>query len=216
MDRRASIWHSAASSLILIFSSYALGQEFNVGEITQLQGEITALEFVTPHRKLNLSKKSPLKEECSILSGEDSFYTAKLLDGSWIRVSPKTKLSFDYDPNEKTIKINLYLGSIKILFSTNLNQRKIEKIIVYTAGLKLESADGKFSIMRNILTNESSIFVEKGLVMASLENNLNQQIYLHAREKLIMPDRQKQLPEIETIKDKEMKAIHSKFYLKIK
>ena len=216
MDRRASIWYSTASCLILILSSYALGQEFNVGEITQLQGEITALEFAAPYRKVSLSKKSALKEENSILSGEDSFYNAKLLDGSWIRVSPRTKLSFDYDPIQKTILINLYSGSIKILFSTNLNQRKIEKIIVHTADLKIESADGKFSLMRNILTNESSVFVEKGLVMASLQNNLNQQIYLHGREKLILPDRQKVLPGTEVIKDKEMKTIHSKFYLKIK
>lgn len=214
MDRRSSKYFSTISCLIVFYSQTTFGQEFNLAEISQLKGEVTSLEFAPPHTKKELSKNSIIKTESSILSHDESFYTAKLFDGSWIRVSPKTKLSFNFKPEEKIIQINLYAGSIKILFSTNLNNHKAEKIIVKAADLIIESVDGKFSVIRNNLINQSSVYVEKGLVMGSSELIPQKQTLLHSREKLTIQDREKINPEVENITEKEMKYIHSKFYLK--
>lgn len=213
MDRRASIFRTAISCLIISGAQSIFAQAFNLAEISQIKGEVTSLEFSAPHTKIELSKNSVIKTESSILSHDNSFYTAKLFDGSWVRVSPKTKLSFNFYPQEKVIEINLYSGSVKILFSTNLNNHKVEKIIINSADLKIESVDGKFSIIRNNLINESSVYVEKGLVIGSSVQTPNKQAILHAREKLVIQDREKRLPETERITEKEMKYIHSRFYL---
>lgn len=214
MDRRASIFRTAISCLIIFWTSSTSAESFNLAEISQIKGEVTSLQFSAPHTKTELSKNSVIRTETSILSHENSFYTAKLFDGSWVRVSPRTKLSFNFYPQEKIIEINLYSGSIKILFSTHLNDHKVEKIIINSADLKIESVDGKFSIIRNNLINESSVYVEKGLVIGSSTQIPHKQAILHAREKLVIQDRLKTLPETDEITEKEMKYIHSRFYLK--
>jgi ferric-dicitrate binding protein FerR (iron transport regulator) len=207
--------------LLSLFFIFALtphplkAQSFELGAITQTQGEATYFPFFPPFEVQTLKTQDKIKEKGSYLTQENAYFTMKLFDGSWVRISPKTKLTFEFDPTEKILVVHLYTGSLKILFSTQLNQNKIHKLMVKSSGLSFESVDGKFSVVRNLLTDETSVYVEKGAVVATRGNEDQKGMQpVHGQESLTLKDREQGLGTPLKLSEKEIKFLNSKFYLR--
>lgn len=217
MDRKKTCSRVAASCLIsFIFSLPLSATTHRLGKITQAEGEITFLNF-TPRLPVKEVKKSEqLLTGGSYLTQDSSYFTVHLFDGSWIRVSPRSKIFAEFDPQDKVITIHLLTGSIKALFSSELNQKKLSKFIIKSADTTFETVDAKYTVSRNPLTDTSSVSVEKGTVIATqtVRDERKDMEIIHARETTSIQDRHQDIPSPREMSDKEMKFLHPSFYLK--
>jgi ferric-dicitrate binding protein FerR (iron transport regulator) len=189
---------------------------FNLGHITQAEGEITFLNYAPPHELVQVKKKQHIQTDGSYLTQDTSFMTVKFFDNSWLRASPKSKFTLEYHPNTKTMFIHLYSGSVKILFSTHLNENKVQKFIVKSADTTFETVDAKFSVVRSNVLDLNSVYVEKGAVIAT-QNVLNQKKdmeIVHAKEMVSVKDNDSNIESPTEMTEKEMKFLHSSQYLK--
>lgn len=203
-----------ALALTLSFSLQATGHK--LGTITQIDGEVTYLNFMPPHALKQVKMKNHLLTDGSYLTQDNSFFTVKLFDGSWLRVSPKSKIAFEFTPDNKTLTIHLFSGSLKTLFSSELNNKKLEKLVIRSAGATFETVEGKFTVSRNTVNDVSSVYVEKGTVIASqyVLNDKKDMELVHARETTAINDRDTDIESPRKMTDKEIKFLHPSFYLK--
>lgn len=187
-----------------------------LGKITQAEGEITYLNFTPPHPITNVKVNQQLLTDGSYLTQDESFLTVLLFDGSWLRVSPKSKIAAEFDPNSKTLTIHLFTGSLKALINTNENGKKIEKLIVKSSGATFETVEAKFTVSRNTVSDLSSVYVEKGTVLSTqhLQNNKTDVELVHSRETTTINDLDSDIESPRKMTDKELKFLHPSFYLK--
>jgi ferric-dicitrate binding protein FerR (iron transport regulator) len=204
-------------SIAILFPLNSLAGTFNLGKITQAEGEITFLNFAPPHQLNKVSIKERLQSDGSYLTQESSFMTVELFDGSWLRVSPKSKFTLEFQPTSKVILVHLFSGSVKILFSTHLNENQVQKIIVKSADTLFESVDAKFSVVRSPLTDTNSVFVEKGTVMAiqHVFNEKKDVELVHAKETASVKDNQMDIESPRQMSEKEIDFLHPSHYLKL-
>lgn len=203
-------------SLFLLLPAFANAGTFNLGKITQAEGEITFLNFAPPHKLSQVKIKQQLMSDGSYLTQEASFMTVELFDGSWLRASPKSKFTIEFQPASKVILVHLFSGSIKILFSTHLNDNIVEKIIVKSADTLFETVNAKFSVVRSPLTDMNSVFVEKGTVMTiqHVFNEKKDMEIVHAKETASVKDNQTDIESPRQMSEKEMNFLHPSHYLK--
>jgi hypothetical protein len=142
--------------------------------------------------------------------------TIKFFDGSWLRVSPKSKFTVEYQPQASIILVHLYTGSIKILFSNHLNKNKVQKIIVKTTDTLFETVDGKFSVIRSPVLDMNSVYVEKGTVLTTQHvlNKRKDMEIVHTGEMVSVKDNESDIESPTKMSEKEMKFLHSSKYLK--
>lgn len=204
-----------ASTLLLPLSTVAA--PFNVGKVTQAEGEVTFLDFAPPHHKLSKVKsQTSFVTDGSYLTKDDAFLTVQFFDGSWLRMSPRSKVSVEFEPVAKVITIHLFTGSIKLLISSSQNDHRVEKLLVKSADALIESSEGKFTVVRNPITDISSVYVEKGMVLA-MQNGMSEDknvTLVHRQETTSLKDRQHEFEAPRKMTDKEVKFLHPSFYLK--
>lgn len=204
-------------SCLLLFPLLAQAGTFKLGNITQAEGEITFLNFAPPHEIINVKEKQKLLSDGSYLTQDTSFMTVELFDGSWLRVSPKSKFAIEFQPHSSAILIHLFTGSIKILFSNHLNENQVQKVIVKSADTLFESVNAKFSVVRSPLNDLNSVFVEKGTVVA-IQHVLNEKKdveLVHAKETTSVKDNDLDIESPRRMSDKEIKFLHPSNYLKL-
>jgi hypothetical protein len=220
MDRTEKNSRNAGRSLIFAFfflSFVAKAQPYKLGVVTQAEGEISFLEYAPPHHRLKTIKpQQTFLTDGSYLSQDDSFLTVRLFDEtSWLRLSPRSKFSAEFRPTNRTLTIYLFTGSIKVLFSSILSQKKIDKVVVKSADGSFESTEGKFTVVRNNIADTSSVYVEKGTVMSSLNNETSQILLMvHAQETTSITDRRNEVASPRKMTDKELNFLHPSKYLK--
>ena len=187
-----------------------------MGTITQSEGEITFLNYAPPHALNKVQKDQMLLADGSYLTQDSSFMTVKFFDDSWLRVSPMSKFSVEYQPHSSIILIHLYTGSVKILFSTQLNKNKVQKFIVKSADTLFETVDGKFSVIRSPIFDTNSVYVEKGTVVTTQHvlNKRKDMEIVHTGEMLSVKDNESDIKSPTKMSEKELKFLHSAQYLK--
>ncbi len=215
MVRTKTVTRIAVGCLALLLQSPSFANDFRLGELTQSKGEISYLGFASPHTVLEVKKGDVLKTEGSYFTKEQGHFTAKLFDGSWLRVSPRTKISLGFNAQERILELTVFVGSVKVLFSSATNQNKVAKIIVRHADTFFESTEGKFSVVRNPLTSETSVFVEKGLVTGYFDfpGENKDKVVVHTKEMSSVKDRTWDFDEPKSISENQLKFLNSTFYL---
>jgi hypothetical protein len=191
-------------------------EPYKLGVVTQAEGEISFLDFTPPHHRLKTIKaKHTFLTEGSYLTQDDSFLTVRMFDeSSWLRLSPRSKLAPEFNPKNKTLIIHLFTGSVKVLFSSTLSQEKITKIVVKSADGSFESSEGKFTVVRNNITDTSRVYVEKGTVVSSFNSDSSQDLEIvHAQETTTITDRQSEVPSPRKMTEKELRFLHPSKYL---
>ncbi len=195
----------------------ALAEPYKLGVVTQAQGEISFLNFTPPHRLLTtIRPKQTFLTDGSYLTQDDSFLTVRMFDdSSWLRLSPRSKFAPEFQPKSKTLIIHLFTGSVKILFSSTLSQNRIAKVVVKSADGSFECSEGKFTVVRNNITDTSSVYVEKGTVVSSYNSEATQDLEIvHAQETTTITDRNSEVPSPRKMTEKEISFLHPSKYLK--
>ncbi len=187
-----------------------------MGNVTQAEGEISFLHFSPPHKLVQVKPMEQVSTNGSYLTQESSFLTMKLFDGSWLRISPRSKFTIEFQPYTKAILIHLFSGSIKILFSNHLNNKIVEKIIVKSADTLFESVEAKFSVVRSPLIATNSVFVEKGtvVVIQHVFNEKKDIEIVHAKETASVKDNELDIESPREMSEKEINFLHPSRYLK--
>ena len=217
MDRRSKqrkFLSSCLTLIILSFSTEALSQIFEVGVITQLEGEVSFLEFAPPH-KINQNKvQDKLLTGGSYLAKDDSYITVKIFDESYLRLNPKSKISLEYSPDAKELKIFLFNGSLKAILGQSPKSR-LEKMIIHAGGSQFESTAAKFTVSRNPIKDSSSVYVEKGVVIAHLfqRDQKKDSEIIYQNETTTVIDTDSEISESRNMKEKEIKFLHPSKYL---
>lgn len=222
MGRRKKIYSRTTNgclsvALLLLISGSGWSAPFKLGTITQAQGEITHLDFTPPEHKLTHVKKgSTFFTEGSYLTQDESYLTVQLFEGSWLRLSPGSKISSEYDPEAKQITLHLFTGSIKVLFSIGINHLQVEKLVVKSADALFETVDAKFTVVRSPITDSSSVYVEKGAVLAQhgSQKNAFASTLIHAQETTSLTDRENRFASARKMTEKELKYLHPSQYIK--
>ncbi len=220
MVRKKTYTRVAASCLIgglLLFPLSGFTAPFNLGQVTQAEGDITFLDFAPPHHKIsNVKESTKFITDGSYLTKDDSFLTVQLFDGSWLRLSPRSKVSAEFDPTGKVITLHLFTGSVKLLISSSQNGEAVQKLVVKSADALFEATEGKFSVVRNPITNVSSVYVEKGMVLAMQNgSSQNNEVKLvHREETTSLKDRDVDFESPRKMTEKEIKFLHPSSYLK--
>ena len=218
MDRTKKITRNSICCLIttlILWAPKALSTNHQLGLVTQLEGEITFLDFVKIKTITNVKEKDHLHTDGSYLTHDDAFFNVQLFDGSWLRLNPKSKISLEFNPETKTLTIFLLTGSMKILYDQARKERKLEKIIVQSAGATFETVGAKFTVTRNLLTDQSSVYVEKGTVIATqyVQHQKQDMELVHAKEKTTINDRENDVESPRKMSDKEIHFLNPKNYL---
>lgn len=186
-----------------------------IGTITQTHGTITFFPFKNHEKVLKVNKKSPLLSDGSYLIQDNSFLTAKLFDGSWLRVSPRSKLALDIDHKNKIVLIHLFTGSLKILISNKASQGKLEKISIKSGDTIISASNTKFSAIRNPIFENFSVYVEKGIVsMTKKIMGQSSTQLIHAMETVSVKDKASTIRTPRRISEKEIKFLQNALYLK--
>ena len=191
--------------LFPLFAQERLPQ--TLGEITQIEGTVTFLQWRSGAKVQEVKKGDFLWTEGSFLTHDDGYFSAKLLGDSFIKTTPETKFALDYHPQEKKLTINLFTGSLKILISQH-KKSHFEKIIVKGADASFEASDAKFSVVRSPLLNSLSVYVQKGVVTTS-RGEANQLV--HANETSTINEKTSGIPSPRNIQQKELKFLEQTF-----
>lgn len=189
-----------------------------MGKVTQATGELTFFSYLPPQQIKTVKTNETLLNQGSYLSQDKAFLTAQLFDGSWVRLGPESKFSVEFDPTSKHITIYLFKGSLKVLFSTQMNKLQAQKLIVKSGDALFETSEGKFSVVRNSLSDSTSVYVEKGLVVAE-QSHLGEKKdveLVHTNEVAEVKDRGADILPAHKISEKEMSYLKSNSHLKFK
>ncbi len=203
--------------LITCFTTFNVqANSHSVGQFTQVTGEVTFFNFTGLRRVSSVSETEKLVTGGSYLTQDDSFFTANLNNEGWLRVSPRSKIALEYDPNTKTLKISLFTGSLKALISSTDKMNFLDRVIIQSAGASFEAVDAKFTISRNNLEDTSSAYVEKGSVLAwqSIQHEKKDSEILHNNETTTISDRIQDISSPRKMTNKEIKFLHPSHYLK--
>ncbi len=217
MDRKSKIKKFSTSGLVFLlifFSEMLNAQTFDLGVVTKVEGEVSFLEFSPPHRLSQTQKDSQLQSGGSYLAKDDSFMTVKIFDESFLRLNPKSKISLEYDPASKELKIFLFNGSLKAILGQSPKSR-LEKMIIQSGGSQFESTAAKFTVSRNLIKDSSSVYVEKGIVIANVyhrEQKKDSEI-IYQNETTTISDNDLEISSAKTMKEKEIKFLHPSNYL---
>lgn len=205
----------ALTGLFLISSTISYAEEYNLGNVFQAKGEMSFLEFAAPNKLTMLKVSDKVRTGGSYLTRDYSNATFKLVGDTWLRASVRTKFYFEFEPNQKVLTINLQSGSVKVLFSSFLSKQQINKIIINSADAVFESVEGKFSVVRNNLTDESSVYVEKGMVNASLieRGGPRPAVPVHKHETTSIKDHDQFVASPSVMTNKELRFLKSAFYI---
>ena len=218
MDRTKTLTRNAICCLItslLLFAPKAIGADHQLGIIKQIEGEITYLDYVKVKTVSKVKEKDQLQTDGSYLTHNDAYFNVHLFDGSWLRLNPKSKISLEFYPETKTLTIFLLTGSMKILLDIDRKEKKLEKVIVQSAGATFETVGAKFTVTRNLLMDQSSVYVEKGTVVATqyVQYQKQDMELVHAKEKTTINDREKDVESPRKMTDKEIHFLNPKNYL---
>lgn len=218
MDKFKNKYSKSCGLIFLLLSTYSFAQEVpkSLGTVTQVHGEVTYLPFNLPTQKKIIKQNDTVLPNGSYLSYEDSFLTVKLFEGNYLRLSPKSKFSLEFDPKEKNFTLHLFTGSVKVLFSQKLNQGLTQKFIIKSGDSEIEASDAKFTVVRNPVMDSISCYVEKGMAIVSqyqLTEKKDSE-YVHAMEMISTQDRNPEIAPAQKMKEKELRFLHSSFYLK--
>ena len=205
--------------LFLLFAQHSIkanAQAFNIGNITQAEGESTFFHYLPPQRLIQVKKDQNVRMGGSYLTQDSSFITIKFFDGSWLRISPKSKISIEYLPESKQILIHLFTGSVKTLFSRKLSQGGILKFVVKSADTFFETVGAKFSVVRNAVSNTNSIYVEKGsvIIIQNVANERKDMEIVHRNEMTSVKDNEHDIMSPRKMSEGEVKFLHPSKYLK--
>lgn len=217
MDRTKTNTRNAICCLIAVLilcAPKAMSAGHQLGLITQLNGEITYLDFLKYKTLNNVKEKDQLQTDGSYLTHDDAFFNVHLFDGSWLRLNPKSKISFEFHPETKTLTIFLLTGSMKLLLDKDRKEKQLEKVIVQSAGATFETVGAKFTVTRNLLTDQSSVYVEKGTVIATqyLQYQKQDMELVHASEKTTINDRENDVESPRKMTEKEIHFLNPKNY----
>ena len=217
MDRRSkprSFFSSCLILFIIIISQESLAQIFELGSATQVEGEITFLEFSPPHRLSSVTKNQKLLTGGSYLAKDDSYMTVKIFDESYLRLNPKSKISLEYNPDLKEIKVFLFSGSLKAILGQSPKSR-LEKMIIHSGSSQFESTAAKFTVSRNPIKDSSSVYVEKGAVMTNLflRDQKKDTEIIYQNETTTVLDTDAEISESRSMKEKEIRFLHPSKYL---
>jgi ferric-dicitrate binding protein FerR (iron transport regulator) len=218
MDRTKTLTRNAICCLItslLLFAPKAMSAGHQLGIINQIEGEITYLDYVKVKTVTKVKEKDQLQTDGSYLTHNDAYFNVHLFDGSWLRLNPKSKISLEFYPETKTLTIFLLTGSMKILLDIDRKEKKLEKVIVQSAGATFETVGAKFTVTRNLLMDQSSVYVEKGTVVATqyVQYQKQDMELVHAKEKTTINDREKDVESPRKMTDKEIHFLNPKNYL---
>lgn len=203
--------------LITCFTTFNVqANSHSVGQFTQVSGEVTFFNFTGLRKVSSVSEREKLVTEGSYLTKDNSFFTANLNNEGWLRVSPRSKIAMEYDPNSKTLKISLFTGSLKVLISSTDKMTFLDRVIIQSAGATFEAVDAKFTISRNNLEDTSSAYVEKGAVLATqyIQYEKKDSEILHSNETTTINDRVEDISSPSKMTNKEIKFLHPSQYLK--
>lgn len=219
MVRRKTFTKILKSGLILclVWSiQNSLAQSYQVGAITQLEGQVSFFDFFKK-QIIPLKKNQDIFTSGSYLTQDDSFLTVKIVGGHYLRLNPKSKISIEYEPEDKTLRVILLAGSVKALKFKSKNST-IDKIFIQSGATTFEASEGKFSVNRNLIDDSSNVYVEKGLVIVgqTINQTKSDMELVHQGEMLSVTDKQIDLDSAWKMKDKEKKFLHPSFYLNSK
>lgn len=142
----------------LLALSLLSAEALALGRVTFTQGEVTALAMTAATQKpMPVSRSDVIQPEHSYLTHELSQAVIQFDDGTWVRVGADTK--FEVSEEASGIEIRLQTGSLRVLFSPRLKIRTLDGLV--------ETAEAKFTVTFKPLFQETSVYVEKGLVQFS-------------------------------------------------
>lgn len=214
MDRNPAKLLTTCGLIILFSNLHAAVPETSLGEVTQSIGTVTYLSFSSPRVK-EVNTKENLLSEGSYLTRDNSILTAKLLDGSWLRLSPRSKIALDIDNDKRSILIHLFTGSLKALVSKNLGHNLPYKLIIKSGDTYFESSEAKFSVVRHPFFNKVKTFVEKGVVTAYRDDvGKNDFQHVHSGEALVIDEKSDDIPYPQKLSAKEARFLKKGKYLK--
>jgi len=200
-----------------LLSTNLWAQEFiqhQLGVWTQVEGDSTFLVYRSGVKNPDLIKpQDKIFTEGSYLSNDEGFMTGKLFEQCWVRLGPKAKIAFEFDPQTKFLYLKVFTGSVKVLFDKQWANGKAEKLILQAADHQIEVEAGKFIFDRKPFFHENSIYVEKGLVGITDEAQ-GQISFIHQNEKISFNDKTNIRSEITKMSEKELKEFASNSYIK--
>ncbi len=200
---------------MILWAPKLIAATHQLGVITHLEGEITYLDFIKEKTIINVKEKDQLQTDGSYLTHDDAYFNVHLFDGSWLRLNPKSKISLEFNPETKELTIFLLTGSMKVLLEQDRKEKLLEKVIVQSAGATFETVGSKFTVTRNLLTDQSSVYVEKGTVIATqyVQYQKKDMELVHAREKTTINDRENDVESPRKMSEKEIHFLNPKNYL---
>lgn len=210
------IQKSCLIAILLIGPILSWAITHDIGKVTQVEGEATFLSFLPPSKIQKVKVGDAVKTEGSYLSSEDGFMTLKLYDHAYLRLTPQSKISFEFSPKEGLTTVYLLSGSFKALFAQNDKSPMAKKLVVRSGSTVFETVNGKFTVVRNILNSSNSVYVEKGTVIATQFYRLEKgdSEIVHAKEGATVLDNQKDVPSPVKLSEKELRFLHPSNYLK--
>lgn len=201
------ITNGSLITFALLLTTLSWGGPFKIGEITQVEGESTYYNYLPPRAVKTVKRNAQAATDGSYLTQENAFLTFKLLGSNYLRLNPKSKISLEYDAKEKFLTIHLFSGSFKALFT--------EKVLVKSADTLFETVNAKFSVVRNTLGDNNSVYVEKGSVIMSqyVGSEKKDMEVIHAKESTSVADNSSDIEAPKKLTDKEIQFLHPSFYL---
>ena len=218
MVRTKKYLRAAVCSLVILILLAPLKTEavtHQLGLVTQAKGDITFFNFNLHNQVLQVKKQDLLFSDGSYLSQDNSFLVVKLFDGSYLRLNPKSKMALEYAPDLKILRIFLFTGSLKALITQTKKDNRLEKIIVQSGGALFEASESKFTVSRNMISDVSSVYVEKGAILASqtvLGEKKDMEL-VHQKETLSIWDKDLDIKSPRKMRDKEIQYLHPSRYL---
>ena len=217
MDRTKTLTRNAICCLItsiILWAPKVLSAEHDLGIISEMQGEITYLDVLKVNTLTTVKQNDPLQANGSYLTRSDAYFNVDLFDGSSLRLNPKSKISIEYNPESRTVMILILTGSIKISIDPDRKDQKLAQIMVQSAGATFETAGADFTVTRNLLTDQSSVYVEKGTVTATqyVQNQKKDRELVHASEKTTIHDRVNEVESPIKMTEKEIYFLNPKNY----
>jgi ferric-dicitrate binding protein FerR (iron transport regulator) len=112
------------------------------------------------------------------------------------------------------VTILILTGSIKISIDPDRKDQKLAQIIVQSAGATFETVGAAFTVTRNLLTDQSSVYVEKGTVTATqyVQNQKKDRELVNANEKTTIYDRLNEVESPKEMSEKEIYFLNPKNY----
>lgn len=202
--------------LLAHIACFAQDMDFKIGAATAVKGKITSLRYSPPHEVKEVKLGQEIVTEGSYLTQDTSHMVVTMFDGTHIRLNPKSKMSFEYDAEKKITTIHLFLGSLKVRFHHEKPHEKSQKLIVKSADTFFETVSGKFSVVRSVISDENSVYVEAGSVVVNqfVKGEKKDSEIVHTKEMTSVKDTTNDIEAPRPMTDKQIEFLNPKAYLK--